>query len=55
MNGKAGLRKEVITVMCDMLNKGVIPLVTKDGSGDGPALATALLGDGMCFIEGAVR
>lgn len=58
MNGRAGVRKEVISLLCDMLNKGVIPLLGREeegGGGDGPALARALLGEGLCLFQGSIR
>ncbi|CAN0103580.1 unnamed protein product, partial [Sphacelaria rigidula] len=58
MNGRSGVRKEVIVLLCDMLNKGVVPLLARGesgGKGDGPALAKALLGEGLCLFQGEVR
>lgn len=58
MNGRSGVRKEVIVLLCDMLNKGVVPLLARGesgGKGDGPALAKALLGAGLCLFQGEVR
>lgn len=54
MNGRSGLRPEVLTLLCDMLNNGVTPLLAKDG-GEGPSLARAVLGAGSCLFKGEVR
>ncbi|CBJ27242.1 Histidyl-tRNA Synthetase Similar to Histidine Ammonia-Lyase [Ectocarpus siliculosus] len=54
MNGRSGLRPEVLTLLCDMLNNGVTPLLPKDG-GEGPSLARAVLGAGSCLFKGEVR
>lgn len=54
MNGRSGLKPEVLTFLCEMLNAGVTPLLAKEG-GEGPALAKALLGGGSCLYKGEVR
>lgn len=54
MNGRSGLRPEVLTFLCDLLNKGITPLLAKEG-GEGPSLAKAVLGAGSCIFKGEVR
>lgn len=54
MNGRSGLRPEVLTFLCDMLNNGITPLLPKEG-GEGPSLAKAVLGAGSCMFKGEVR
>lgn len=54
MNGRSGLRAEVLTVLCDMLNNGITPLLPKEG-GEGSLLAKAVLGAGSCLFKGEVR
>lgn len=54
MNGRSGLRPEVLTFLCDLLNNGITPLLAKDG-GEGPSLAKAVLGAGSCMFKGDVR
>lgn len=54
MNGRSGLRPEVLTFFCGMLNNGITPLLPKEG-GEGPALAKAVLGAGSCLFKGEVR
>lgn len=54
MNGRAGVRSEVLVYMCSLLNAGITPLIAKRG-GDGPATAKAVLGAGSCLFRGEVR
>lgn len=54
MNGRSGLRPEVLTFLCDLLNNGITPLLAKEG-GEGPSLARAVLGAGSCVFKGDVR
>ncbi|CAN0102013.1 unnamed protein product, partial [Hapterophycus canaliculatus] len=54
MNGRSGLRPEVLSLLCGMLNNGMVPLLPKEG-GEGPALTKAVLGVGSCFFKGEVR
>lgn len=54
MNGRSGLRPEVLSFLCDMLNTGITPLLAKEG-GEGPSLAKAVLGAGLCLFKGEVR
>eukprot|EP00903_Cladosiphon_okamuranus_P009772 g9291.t1 len=54
MNGRSGLRPEVLTFLCDLLNNGITPLLAKEG-GEGPSLAKAVLGAGSCLFKGEVR
>lgn len=54
MNGRSGLRPEVLTFLCDLLNHGITPLLAKRG-GEGPSLAKAVLGAGSCMFKGKVR
>ncbi len=58
--GFSGIRREVIQLLCDMLNRGVHPMIPEKGSvgasGDlAPLahLALALVGEGEAFYEGA--
>ena len=60
--GVSGIRREVIALLCEMLNRRVHPVVPEKGSvgasGDlAPLahLALALIGEGECFHEGARR
>src|SRR5579864_2367414 len=60
--GYSGVRAAVIDVLCEMLNRGVTPVVPSQGSvgasGDlAPLahLALALIGEGECFDEKGVR
>jgi histidine ammonia-lyase len=60
--GHSGVRAIVIDTLCEMLNRGVIPVVPSQGSvgasGDlAPLahLALALIGEGECFDEKGVR
>ena len=60
--GHSGVRAIVIDTLCEMLNRGVTPMVPSQGSvgasGDlAPLahLALALIGEGECFDEKAVR
>lgn len=60
--GHSGARAIVIDTLCEMLNRGITPLVPSQGSvgasGDlAPLahLALALIGEGECFDERAVR
>jgi histidine ammonia-lyase len=60
--GHSGVRAIVIDTLCEMLNRGVTPVVPSQGSvgasGDlAPLahLALALIGEGECFDEGGVR
>lgn len=54
MNGRAGVRSEVLTFLSGLLNAGVTPLLPQQG-GDGPAVAKAVLGGGSCLFRGEVR
>lgn len=54
INGRSGLRPEVLSFLCAMLNAGVTPLLPKEG-GEGLALAKAVLGAGSCLFKGEVR
>lgn len=54
INGRSGLRPEVLRFLCAMLNAGVTPLLPKEG-GEGFALAKAVLGAGSCVFKGEVR
>ncbi|HEV8184892.1 MAG TPA: aromatic amino acid lyase, partial [Chthoniobacterales bacterium] len=58
--GFSGIRREVIQLLCDMLNRGVHPMIPEKGSvgasGDlAPLahLALALVGEGEAFYEGS--
>ena len=60
--GHSGVRGAVIDTICEMLNRGVIPMVPSQGSvgasGDlAPLahLALALIGEGECFTEKGMR
>ncbi|MGA9812599.1 MAG: histidine ammonia-lyase [Terriglobales bacterium] len=60
--GHSGVRGAVIDTICEMLNRGVTPMVPSQGSvgasGDlAPLahLALALIGEGECFTEKGVR
>ncbi len=60
--GHSGVRGTVIDTMCEMLNRGVIPMVPSQGSvgasGDlAPLahLALALIGEGECLDEKGIR
>ena len=60
--GHSGVRAVVIDTLCEMLNRGVTPVVPSQGSvgasGDlAPLahLALALIGEGECFDEKGVR
>jgi len=60
--GHSGVRSAVIDTICELLNRGVTPLVPSQGSvgasGDlAPLahLALALIGEGECFDENATR
>ena len=60
--GHSGVRGAVIDTICEMLNRGVTPMVPSQGSvgasGDlAPLahLALALIGEGECFTEKAMR
>ena len=60
--GHSGVRAAVIDTICEMLNRGVTPIVPSQGSvgasGDlAPLahLALALIGEGQCFDEKGVR
>src|ERR1700741_1285148 len=60
--GHSGVRASVIDTLCEMLNRGVTPVVPSQGSvgasGDlAPLahLALALIGEGECFDERGVR
>lgn len=54
MNGRSGLRPEVLSFLGDLLNNGITPLLAKKG-GEGPSLAKAVLGAGSCMFKGEVR
>lgn len=54
MNDRSGLRPDILSFLCEMLNKGITPLLPRD-AGEGPALAKAVLGAGSCFFKGDVR
>lgn len=60
--GHSGVRAIVIDALCEMLNRGIIPVVPSQGSvgasGDlAPLahLALSLIGEGECFEESGVR
>src|SRR5437660_10351953 len=60
--GFSGVRAQVIETVCEMLNRGVTPVVPSQGSvgasGDlAPLahLALAMIGEGQCFDEKALR
>ena len=60
--GNSGVRAQIIDTLCEMLNRGVTPVVPSQGSvgasGDlAPLahLALALIGEGECFDEKAAR
>lgn len=55
MNGRSGLRPEVLTFLCDLLNHGITPLLAATGGGEGPSVARAVLGAGSCMFKGEVR
>lgn len=54
MNGRTGLRAEVLSFLSEMLNEGIVPLLPKEG-GEGAAVAKAVLGAGSCLFKGEVR
>ena len=54
MNGRSGLRPEILSFLCGILNAGVTPLLPKEG-GEGLAVAKAVLGAGSCLFKGEVR
>jgi histidine ammonia-lyase len=60
--GFSGVRAEIVDALCEMLNRGVTPFVPSQGSvgasGDlAPLahLALALIGEGECLDDGAIR
>lgn len=54
MNGRSGLRPEVLCLLVDLLNKRITPLLARD-QGEGAAIAKAVIGAGLCLYEGQVR
>lgn len=54
MNGRSGLRPEVLRLLVDLLNKRITPLLARD-QGEGAAIAKAVIGAGLCLYEGQVR
>lgn len=54
MNGRSGLRPEVLRLLVDLLNKRITPLFARD-QGEGAAIAKAVIGAGLCLYEGQVR